>query len=136
MRTPRPHDYDPKSKRVIQPEAVDVADLSPIKPKAEPAPVDGPEPTVRPVRSERGVRAERPERPDRDPEGSISPKLPSPKKREIKRHAFEIYRDQLESLKRLKHEVMLMGQLVSMSEMVRSALDQFIQNEKPNDPYG
>ena len=129
MRTPRPQDYDPKSKRVIKPEAVDVADLSPIKPKTDPIQNGGSEPTVRPVRSERSVRAERSERTVQSPEKSLPPGLPSKKKREIKRHAFEIYRDQLESLKRLKHEAMLTGQLVSMSEMVRKALDQFIQNE-------
>jgi hypothetical protein len=136
MRTPRPHDYDPKSKRVIQPEAVDVADLSPIKSKADQSQTDGSDPSVRPVRSERGVRAERPERPVQGAEGTIPPGLPSPRRREIKRHAFEIYRDQLQSLKRLKHEAMLTGQQVSMSEMVRAALDKFIQNEKPNGPYG
>jgi len=71
MRTPRPHDFEPQSKRVIQPEAVDVADVVPL----------------------------------------------------------------WESLKRLKMASMLTGELVSMSEMVREALDAFIeQKENPNEP--
>jgi hypothetical protein len=64
------------------------------------------------------VRAERPERVERPPS-------PTPaelgNKREIKRHSFEFYRDQLPKLKRLKAEFMIRGEDKSMSAMVREA---------------
>ena len=66
---------------------------------------------VRPVREERGVRHVRP----------IA-------KREIKRHPFDIYRDQLDTLQKMKSEHMIdTGEMKSMAEMVREALDTYIQ---------
>ncbi len=53
-----------------------------------------------------------------------------PQKRLIKRHAFEIYEDQLETLKKRKAEAMLSGQEKSMSEMVRNAIDRFLEKEE------
>ena len=68
-------------------------------------------PTKQPVRPVRTVR----------PVRSLT-------KREIKRHPFEIYRDQLESFQKLKSEHMMnTGDIKSMSEMVREALDTYIQ---------
>jgi hypothetical protein len=50
-------------------------------------------------------------------------------KRERKRHPFDIYRDQLEKLQQMKSEYMMKtGDMKSMSEMVREALDLFIEN--------
>lgn len=47
------------------------------------------------------------------------------------RHPFEIYEDQLDDLRRLKAMLVLDGApSVSMSEMVREALDNFIKKEK------
>lgn len=83
---------------------------------------------VRPVRSERttgSVRRVRKDRPVRDNHHYVPSKQPY--KREIKRHAFEIYKDQIERLQELKVATMKTGQLRSMSDMVREALDQFIQ---------
>ena len=48
-------------------------------------------------------------------------------KRETKRHPFDIYRDQLESLQEMKLASMRSGSLKSMSEMVRAALDAYIE---------
>jgi hypothetical protein len=51
-----------------------------------------------------------------------------PVKREKKRHPFDIYRDQLESLHRMKNEYGIQnGEIRTMSAMVREALDQYIQ---------
>jgi len=48
-------------------------------------------------------------------------------KRERKRHPFDIYRDQLEKLQQMKSEYMMKtGEMKSMSEMVREALDNYI----------
>lgn len=47
------------------------------------------------------------------------------------RHPFEIYEDQLDELRRLKAMLVLDGfPSVSMSEMVREALDSFIEKKK------
>lgn len=69
---------------------------------------------VRPVREERPVPSER----------HVYP----PARRERKRHPFDIYRDQYETLLRLKSAYMMeTGELKSMSEMVREALDNYLQ---------
>ena len=86
--------------------------------------------TQRPVLPERtkgSVRRVRKERPVR----GDYPYVPSeqPYKREIKRHAFEIYKDQIERLHELKTATMKTGQLRSMSDMVREALDHFIKKQ-------
>ena len=53
-----------------------------------------------------------------------------PTKRERKRHPFDIYRDQLETLLQLKSRHMMeKGEMKSMSEMVREALDTYIQTK-------
>ena len=66
---------------------------------------------VRDVRDERGVRIV--------------------KKRERKRHPFDIYRDQLEKLQQMKTKHMMStGEMKSMSEMVREALDHYIQKHQ------
>ena len=52
-------------------------------------------------------------------------------KRERKRHPFDIYRDQLEKLQQMKSEYMMKtGEMKSMSEMVREALDNYIDNKQ------
>ena len=67
--------------------------------------------SVRDVRNVRGVRL--------------------PTKRERKRHPFDIYRDQLEKLQQMKSEYMMKtGEMKSMSEMVREALDNYIDNKQ------
>lgn len=49
--------------------------------------------------------------------------------RRTKRHSFEIYEDQLQSLRRLSAQATLDGQPQSMSEMVRTALDHFLKTQ-------
>src|SRR6266566_8478628 len=62
-----------------------------------------------------------PGRPGRD----VPPTTTS--KRKIKsRHAFDIYEDQVEALKRLSLEDRMRGGAGSMSAMVRDAIDEFI----------
>ena len=52
-------------------------------------------------------------------------------KRERKRHPFDIYRDQLEKLQQMKTDYMMKtGEMLSMSEMVREALDDYIHKNK------
>ena len=81
-----------------------------------PQPIDSKnkeEESVRPVREVRNVRNVRDVR--------------TPTKRERKRHPFDIYRDQLEKLQQMKTDYMMKtGEMLSMSEMVRDALDEYI----------
>ena len=84
----------------------------PISPAIEKLPKESIESEVRSVREVRDVRDVRPF-----------------VKRERKRHPFDIYRDQLEKLQQMKSEYMMKtGDMKSMSEMVREALDLFIEN--------
>lgn len=77
--------------------------------------------TIAPIRTpstpgtERTSRTGRPER-----------MVPPPAKRQMKRHAFEIYLDQYQSLVRLAAEERMAGGPGSMSQMVRDALDRLI----------
>lgn len=73
--------------------------------------------SVRPVREVRNVRNVR--------------DVHTPTKRERKRHPFDIYRDQLEKLQQMKTVYMMKtGEMLSMSEMVRDALDDYINKNK------
>jgi hypothetical protein len=101
---------------------------------------DKPKPAVAQANTKRLIHADKTERPERGEreEGPVRPVRVSPPsgsseqphKREIKRHAFEIYKDQIESLQQMKINTMKTGQLKSMSAMVREALDNFINNQR------
>ena len=71
-------------------------------------------------------RGERPQRPDE----SERPERENPKKREIRRHSYELYRDQVIQLAQLKIEFMMKGELKSMSAMVRDAIDKYLKENK------
>ena len=51
-------------------------------------------------------------------------------KRITKRHPFEIYIDQLESLQKLKAQATLDNKKKNMSEMVREAIDEYLKKGK------
>ena len=115
MREPRPQDVDPKYSKAVgpEPEKVDMAGVVAIKPK----------PHKTTYKSE---RAERPERSD-VPERTVRVLT---KKREIRRHSFEVYSDQVLKLSQLKTEYMMTGELKSMSAMVREAIDKYFESIK------
>ena len=52
-----------------------------------------------------------------------------PIKRRTKRYSFEFYDDQLVKLKQLKYQAEMAGEQVSQSEMVRQALDAYLQDK-------
>jgi hypothetical protein len=153
MKDPRPQDYDPTYKRMATAEDFDISELTPIAPK--PRSVKN-ELTERIPNATRGPRkkltqsnrtAARPEpspspnvravRPVRVPDQPAKKNIPSPTpsntkpKREIKRHAFEFYRDQIPKLNQLKAEFMVNGSDKSMSAMVREAVDDYINSHTP-----
>jgi hypothetical protein len=51
-----------------------------------------------------------------------------PTKRRTKRYSFEFYEDQLLHLKRLKYRAEMDGKSLSLSDLVRQALDAYLQN--------
>ena len=53
-----------------------------------------------------------------------------PLKRTITRHAFELYRDQIDTLQRYRLEELNRGEGGSMSQMVREALDAYIADRE------
>ena len=76
---------------------------------------------VRPERSEPPVRPERDERDQRPVR---------PQKRQLKRHSFDIYIDQLEELRSLKIEAMRRGEERGLSKMTREALEAYLKNQR------
>ena len=52
-------------------------------------------------------------------------------KRIITRNSFEIYEDQMDSLRKLSLQEKMQGKLGSMSQMVRDAIDTYLQ-QKPS----
>lgn len=98
-----------------------------------PAPTDTPDP-VRPATSPNQA-APVPPVPGAPPVPLVPPVRPVPpagrNRRAIKqRHPFDIYEDQLESLRALALEERKQGGVGSMSAMVRAALDTFILKKK------
>ena len=51
-------------------------------------------------------------------------------KRATKRHPFDIYTDQLKTLRGLKAKSMMRGELKSMSSMVREAIDDYVEKSR------
>lgn len=61
-------------------------------------------------------------------------KTPKPAKRDIIRHSFQFYEDQLTQLKRLRAQKELQGEPCHLSDLVRQAIDDFLakESEHPN----
>ncbi len=51
-------------------------------------------------------------------------------KRVIQRASFEVYQDQMRTLRRLSAEAMMNDEKGSMSEMVRSAIDEYVAKRR------
>jgi hypothetical protein len=128
MRKTRPQDYDPnfKQTKAPKPEEIDVGDVVPMKERSPIATAQQsesmvdirPERTERPVRNERTERSERNQRPVR------------PQKRQIIRHSFDIYIDQLEELRSLKVEAMRRGEERGLAKMTREALEEYLKRQR------
>jgi hypothetical protein len=77
------------------------------------APISGQVPETAPVRPN-----------DRTTERPIGRRI-------ITRNSFEIYEDQMQSLRKLAYREKMDGKLGSMSQMVRDAIDHYLTNNKP-----
>ncbi len=58
-----------------------------------------------------------------------SPLARLPLKRLTKRYSFEFYEDQIKKVKQLKIQAEMSGMQVSLSDMVRSALDDYLRDK-------
>jgi hypothetical protein len=52
-----------------------------------------------------------------------------PLRRPTKRHSFEFYEDQLLRIRKLKMQAEMAGDMISQSEIVRAALDAYLQDK-------
>jgi hypothetical protein len=76
--------------------------------------------------------AEQPQKPGH-PIPDRSPDRPSARpigKRIITRNAFEIYEDQIDTLRQLSYQEKIEGKPGSMSSMVREAIDEYLRKRK------
>jgi hypothetical protein len=49
-----------------------------------------------------------------------------PTKRLTRRYSFEFYDDQITQIKKIKHELEMQGKRISLSDVVRKALDEYL----------
>jgi hypothetical protein len=122
MRRPRIEDYDPNAKL---PELASSLDGMPVIGKP-PQKIKDASPTSLPeklVIQEEQAKQAKPERAN-----ARTPVRPNGK-RIITRNAFEIYEDQMDTLRKLSLEEKMNGKLGSMSTMVRDAIDSYLQKK-------
>lgn len=105
MKTPRVTDFDPNA-----------------KPKELGSPMDN-FPTIQKPNPQIQQQAGKPQS---ERTNERTPERPNGK-RIITRNSFEIYEDQMDSLRRLSYEEKMQGKLGSMSAMVREAIDSYIK---------
>ncbi len=122
MRRPRIEDYDPNAKL---PELASPIDGMPVIGKP-PQSSNGVSPTSlpeKPVIQEEQANQAKPVR-----ASARTPVRPNGK-RIITRNAFEIYEDQMNSLRKLSLEEKMNGKPGSMSAMVREAIDVYLEKK-------
>ena len=114
MKTPRINDFDPSAKPPTLKSSLDTMPAiqkPPIKPPTE---REGSKVQAKPSSPDRAI-----DRSTGRPTG----------RRIISRHAFEVYEDQMNTLRNLSYQEKMDGKLGSMSQMVREALDNYL-NER------
>ncbi|MDP9356646.1 MAG: hypothetical protein M3Q71_08905 [Chloroflexota bacterium] len=84
------------------------AEIVPVTPSAPPAPAQNVPAPVRPGRPA------------------------SPQRRQMIRHPFELYMDQLDRLREVAQEQRQRGESGSMSKMVRDAIDRYLDEQPPS----
>lgn len=115
MRKTRPEDFDPNYKKSNgpRPEDINMAGIVPIKSKT--------------VYDDADRKTER--KTVRKTERSENRTANLPLKRRTKRYSFEFYDDQIDRLKELKVKAEGDGERLSLSEMVRAALDEYLNDK-------
>ena len=139
MRTIDTSIYSAEKSSRIKPDVIDLSGLPPIQ-KPTPLPnlpveVVIPPPQARPESSPETERNsvrnnERTEkRSENRSELRTKNRTVLPVKRQTKRYSFEFYVDQLARLKRLKHRVEDEGDNISLSDIVRQAVDNYLTEQ-------
>jgi hypothetical protein len=114
MKTPRVQDFDPDAKTPT---------LG--------SPLDGMPVIEKPNKQLEQLKPSITERPNgRTPVESLNRTPERVKKRIITRNSFELYEDQMDSLRKLAFEDKMDGKLGSMSAMVREAIDTYLEKRK------
>ncbi|MCL4247387.1 MAG: hypothetical protein KJ065_04460 [Anaerolineae bacterium] len=106
----------------IKPEEIDMADLPPI-----------PKPVPHDNKSQEQEKAERISERTEFRTENRSDQRPSffPLKRRTTRYSFEFYEDQIYKLKELKHRAEMSGEKVTLSDIAREALDEYLKEKDP-----
>lgn len=120
MRKPRPQDFDPNysNSKTPKPDEINVDGIAPIKPRS----------TTNFDRTENRSEFRSNERPV---QRSEMRSVDLPIKRQTKRYSFEFYEDQIHKIKKIKINTELQGKSIAMSEIVRKAVDDFLQRHYP-----
>lgn len=116
----------------IKPEVIDLSGLPPIqKPDPLPPAIDVVPLTPQPTDIEdRSLQTERkPVRKSERTQFRMENRSVLPIKRKTKRYSFEFYDDQLTRLKRLKNRVEMDGGNISLSDIVRQAVDNYLEEQ-------
>src|SRR6266566_4617217 len=113
MKTPRVHDFDPNAK---PPELSSPMDNLPAIQK----------PSNSTLHAQTTQENKQPEQNIPYARTSVRPPVRTPVRRQLTRYAFEFYQDQVEELRRISLEEKINGGKVSMSEMVREAIDVYL----------
>lgn len=123
MRKTRPEDFDPNYKKSNgpKPEDINMAGIVPIKSKTVYDDAD------RKTERKTVRKTERSE--NRSEIRSEIRTVNLPLKRRTKRYSFEFYDDQIDRLKELKVKAEGDGESLSLSEMVRAALDEYLNDK-------
>jgi len=122
MRNPRPQDFDPSYKvsRSPKPDKIDISGTVPIKPRLS---------DIEDIRSNRSeFRAEN----RTEEHAEIRSELRTvslPIKRRTKRYSFEFYDDQIQQIRLIKIQTEINGETIAMSEIVRQAVDQYLNKK-------
>jgi hypothetical protein len=119
MKTPRVLDFDPNAQL---PELGSPMDhLPPIQ-----------KPPERPQPSQTALKEIEQDQSHPSARTDVRPPVRTPVRRLLTRYAFEFYQDQVEQLRRLSLEEKIKGGKVSMSEMVREAIDEYLAKKTKN----
>src|SRR5512144_2786508 len=98
--------------------------------QATPPPTSTESPTHAPSTPSRQSLGRTPDRPNGRPPTRTPER--SPQRRIITRNSFEIYEDQMESLRKLAYREKMIGGVGSMSRMVRHAIDHYLTTNTPS----
>ena len=117
MKTPRVKDFDPKAN--VPALKSPLEGMPTIDKPSRPTPQESPDHEEE--RSENQSSQAIPER------ATARPPVRPSGKRIITRNSFEIYEDQMESLRKLSFQEKMEGKLGSMSQMMREAIDDYLK---------